>query len=350
MDTSKFNELLAEAKKKAKTYIKDDLRETGEDAYYFVLRNAKRARDAVRNANSNVKNGFPYYAAWNIGDYLLIRAANVCGYLSEQSYYDMDMDYFRHLRECEDIFNAYSLSKELGLSLHVNDIGKKSDEKSEKTLGHDVFMDAWMWYGEHVMDPQNFIAPLAMKKTPKTMLSNVLLKTSLGFDANDFHKSFGAEEAKRISKMLKKMAQDIHGYTEGYASKPGLKERGDDWENRQSIAVSFMVDSLSSDEYNETLEDGCIRPRTRKEIGVDFCAWVEDILYASEILRLWSEWESDTKDVDSYDEVGAIHTLSPRAYMEILDKDAADETTRDLNEKFAKTWKWIGENIWGLWD
>ncbi|PWG59080.1 hypothetical protein [Bifidobacterium catulorum] len=84
-------------------------------------------------------------------------------------------------------------------------------------------------------------------------------------------------------------------------------------------------------------DGGGFRMATVREVGVDRCAWFEDLAYASAVLRMWCEWHGGAADrLDHYADVYGI--------------DEALRRQAEIDRKFEEAWAWIGRNAVHLWD
>lgn len=303
--------------------------------------------------------GYPSWTAWNIGDVLTERVANICGYLCEQSYKNIDLDYFTNLRKTEDILRAFISIHKTSLSLWDKPFTNHKEVDDLEDNSHKKMLEAWEWYGRNIMNPDVFVKPGGL--FPKNnfqkavqFCKDVKDRYYGGYTNIDMKDSFCVDELRLYVEWLYKNIRHLHGspcyyYEKGY----NLKEKKEDWKDRQCLAL-MMVEDGFSDYYNDRDEEKeLITPKTREQIGLDFCAWLEDLIYAAEILSLYAEWLSPVPaddDFNSSNKASTIHTLSLKENLEIVDAEYAYRLDKEIREEFMKVWMWMGKNILALWN
>lgn len=150
-------------------------------------------------------------------------------------------------------------------------------------------------------------------------------------------------ELTSLSKKLHRFAETTHGSPSDYDDKSKwLKPRDDDWED--SIApwhAKEQYELANSDDELITSKDNNGNPLTYriptcKECGVDYCAWIEDIDYAADV-------------IDEYVRMND-NILIYSGISDMFGKDEADKRTEMINKEFKRVWAWLGDNMLSLWD
>lgn len=331
----------------------ENAKEKLDDAKMFVGCRISNAKDAVANARANSKDGFSHVEIWNFGDYITLRMANLCAYLSEADY-DEKPSYLNELVPKErifrglEVFNSTAMDSASGKLIdysHMFDI--------EQTVAKEQLMPTWMWILDTLMNPDVYVAP----NDTDTCIDKLVAKTTPEISFEDV-KNLPVSEARRMSRILKKFAENCYGHADKYASSEHayqtIEERGgSQWENGQSLAIGLLTHRGTN--WRDAIwgrKDGYVYQKSRKELGIDWVAWIEDVLHAADILELYANWiyESPTKGSNNEYVSKKAHLDSVRDSMFLLDPKAAAEIEEKIMNETRSVWKWIGVNIPGFWD
>ncbi len=144
----------------------------------------------------------------------------------------------------------------------------------------------------------------------------------------------GSRGIIRMSQLLTAMEKHCMSSPSGYDdSSRWLKQRTDDELSRWLESTPFWT-FLDALEHNDR---GSTR-KTVRELGIGYCAWREDLKYAAAVLVLTDKWRPNSSD-SHY-----------RPYRIVFGTDAACAVTKKTEAEFRRVWRWIGDNIYDLWD
>lgn len=348
-------------------FIWDDLYETASDS--SIKEALEKAKDTIVDAKDHVSwkmqniatvateikdriiRGWDERESWDFGDEALCRAADICSYLRRATYSDPDKapdeQYMQMLERCEKVFRAYSAATASMLDIMRSDV-LDYEGFSEKMDGatENVLLPAWMWYGNNLLDPDKFICPDDPHVLPMVQLADHMRGRVTFEDVRDLPTS----EPRRMAAILHHLAHSVHGYPEGYHSGgKSIPGKGEDWEDGSPILISLSGNRGWQEELMEKTPQGFYRQRKRKDIGLDWCAWVEDMEEASDFLSMYAEWNSPAIPVNDvpryrrhYDPGNEYPTL--REGMELLDPEGAREIDDKIRERFDVIWTWLGRS------
>ena len=337
-----------------------------------ALGEAKRSRIGWRlhdrrwSIQESLENAFKGYCdsdIVNLGDRIVEHYAGLLAYLSEQSYDNVEEDWFERLRPAAELLDAYgdALSE-------LESVGWVFDGGSEpafyktplaqgtyKTL-KDSFAETWHWVGENILT-ERFSMPNGHAPEPKPpaihvrsyyrsaaeLVSEAHDKTRRAMrrhlSPNTFSKEDISEmpysELKRTTEMLYEFASSSIGYPVGYhGSGCELKEREGEWEERAAIVASVTNSHAPS---HATVGDTCNNTAiARNGEDADWSAWIEDISHAARVIDAWREW------------------IEPGGLQEKMVKTGASQEQigqigSKLRGEFLRTWDWLGLNVDALW-
>lgn len=151
----------------------------------------------------------------------------------------------------------------------------------------------------------------------------------------------GYYELKGFAERLHEFAYKTHGVPYGYGDDRSkwLKPRDDNWEDSIAPfnAIRAYEDANGPIESNHEFNGHkTFTMPTVRDCGEDYCAWIEDINYAADVIDEYIRMYDDST-----------------VYVHIEDIYGSDEAKRQLDAvdtEFQRVWKWIGENILSLWD
>lgn len=162
-----------------------------------------------------------------------------------------------------------------------------------------------------------------------------------GYSDADIYE-LGYIELENLVKKLREFARRTHGNPADY-DKPEnwLKKRDKNWED--SIAP-FKAQEVFN-EYHDEDELVCDRDKsgnpiayripTVKDCGVDYCAWLEDLDYAADVINEYNEYMNDC--------------LAYCAVSDMFGKKEAERRQELLEAEFKRTWEWLGKWILNIW-
>lgn len=144
----------------------------------------------------------------------------------------------------------------------------------------------------------------------------------------------GRKESLRMSKLLAAMEKRCMGSPQGYDDRSRwLKKRDDaDMERWLDSEPRWLLW-----EYLEKMELNAPHQSVR-EIGIGYCAWREDLEYASDVLALADKWIPYAED-SRY-----------REYCRVFGVEEAEKIAKHIRAEAQRVWHWIGDNIYDLWD
>lgn len=336
----------------------EDIQEKLSDATTFFSIRVNNVKNRAIDTYNIVKNGYTSYEIWNFGDYITIRMANLCAYLYDAQY-AQEPAYKGELLENERVFQSIGGFDSMMMdSGHVDLVSYQEMFDIEEKAYKDVFLPAWMWVFDNLMSPDVYVAPekpqnrLSINQAAREKFTNEVAYADVA--------NLPVTEMKRMAKILKKMADNTHGHPDSYAKNDKalmtIEERGGSkWEDGQSLALGFLTHSSKYwREYIWSCDNrGFLCQRSRKELGVDWVAWIEDILHAADVFEIYAEWfdaePKDKKDMKLYMSSHA-HPMSLRDSMFLLEPEAAKDIEEKLVAETRKVWEWMGRDIRAFWD
>lgn len=143
----------------------------------------------------------------------------------------------------------------------------------------------------------------------------------------------GRKESLRMSKMLAAMEKRCMGSPRGYDDKSRWLIQ------RDGADLERWLDS----EPGWALLERMDKPRFYKErlsvreLGIAYCAWREDLEYASNVLALADKWLP--YGVDS----------RYREYCRVFGMKEAEKISNRIRAEAQRAWHWIADNIYDLW-
>lgn len=347
----KIEGLLTNAGKKAK------------EATSFISHKMATVTDKVSDRMLYMRKGYTASDIWNLGDGFLDRWSNICGYLADANYETVDLEYIENILTCEKVFRACEVFDNITTEAMGADlIGFEREVELDKKAHKEMILPWWMWIYDTLLDPDKFVSPEPPRIGKKIDISGAISAGSrlVGQIGYDDVRDLPVSETKRMSRLFYKCVNDSHSYPSPYLTSDNtfqtLEERGGDaWLNGTSLALGLMTHTgreWQSDMWH--FDNGYYSQKTRKEIGSDWAAWVEDLLHAAEILGLYSQWYGLAENMGDGSrrerKPAYYHSLSVRDAMIAIDREAAMEIEKDLREETRKVWAWIGKNIKTLWD
>lgn len=316
--------------------ILETVKDKGKDAYYFMQIIPNKIND-VKEIIYIVKNGYPRYATWDFGYWLIKRSADIAAFLKKQKYMDTPKDWFSNLVMCEKVFRGYESYIEGNLPLCLYRIRENEELKNAWETGEKeakkLFLKWWMWYGENIFINDNRPLPIgkvesSFSKTKKRAKQNLCCDDIV-------HLAY--QESKMMSEMLQKWAFEGISYSENYyQSGKELYEKSENWEKKR---LPMWL------EYELKSRDKAMRTAIPEEIGLDYAAWKCDIYLASSIFKEFSEWHGPV-----YGSFEDEDTLSQKESMNLIMPVESKVFEREINKEVLKCWEWIGKNIAGMWD
>lgn len=152
------------------------------------------------------------------------------------------------------------------------------------------------------------------------------------------------------AKDLREFADMTMGYPAGYEDDPSkwLMKHDDGWEG--SLA-SWQGQKFYREEHageSGHSKDGWKKAEAKpgdketfysmptvKESGIGFEAWIQDIMYAADVLEAYSKKDGISGDF--------LLTES------MLGRKEAERRAQELTDEFHRVWAWIGDNIRSMW-
>lgn len=346
------------------------LKEKAEDIAWNARHNrlVNRASDIRWSVQEGFENGFRGWCdsdIMNLGDRLCERLGEMLVYLSAQEYDDDQAEYAKRLKDAAACISAYTeVVDNLSLLGRIETIGEP-DHPYDPQIVKDAYADAkaaffeqWDWVGENVVGP-GFVMPHGHGDTAKApdyhvrsyypgIIANTGKHARAIRDAvertaspNRFSKrdidNMPYSEQARTTSMLYEFARSVHGMPEGYyGSGCELKERGEDWLERQALAASIMGNrDVAKAIVHEKNEDGTIGIMKNAK-DPDWAAWIEDITYAADVISSWREWSEPGGMKEKMVSCG-------------ISQELIDELETKQYAEFKKAWHWIGDNVGALW-
>lgn len=334
----------------------DDLYENIDDKIGSVNAKVTQLKRDGENAIYQYKNGFSSAEVWNFGDCITDRFANICGYLYDAAYIDRP-DYLDECLQAEHVFRAVGKFDDSLLDVGHSDIMSYRDTFDlEEKVRKNVFMPQWMWMFDNLLDPDVYIAPVSPNDN---MFEDLKGKFTSEITYAEVE-NLPITETRRISRIMKKFADNCWGCSDKYAESDDafmtIEERGGDkWKQGQSLSIGLFTHRGSQWHDNIWVhKDGFVSQRTREELGLDWVAWVEDVLHAGDMLELYADWFDPSPALkDEYGrkvKTSHTHSLSLRESMRLLDREEADKLENEIVSETRKVWIWMGKIGRGFWD
>lgn len=317
-----------------RTQLNDIVKTIGARTVY-ISENAYYKGRAIAQRMSN-KHGYSQDDLWNLGNNEIRRIAKYMQRVANMSYNNVDIKYFQHLMPyANDIINWHEDLETLYDLILVDPLKDKINSAVNERNEH--FMNAWRWIGRNMMT-EKYIRPICDNANTNTIkiintAHKIINRATDSVDAIDTDK-FPVNECLRIADMLWNFLNSNVGYEEGYSkSNHQLKKRNKEWADNSAGFWYAYARSQNKNGDNDAFVDAgdnMYRLKTNREIGLDYCAYCEDIDYASTIFKLWGNWmlkhPADISASDSVDTIG-----------------------NKLREEFIRCWDWFGENAMSLW-
>lgn len=161
-------------------------------------------------------------------------------------------------------------------------------------------------------------------------VKNFWQRATRGYSDSDVW-NLGYSEEERIGKMLSDLAYTVHGYPDGYDDPERWLEKRDpeEYAKEQNLYLGLM----RGNDYCKKTEKGYLSPMTNEDIGIGYAAWVDDIVYASEVIEMHLKMQNDYND-----------------YGKVFGREDYNEHMKTMDEEFKRVWKWLGDNWCSLWD
>lgn len=328
------------------------------DVKYKVQRHA----DDLGDVAQRLRRGWTYMECWNYGDYSLARAADICAYLYNATYSNPDNlpseDYMENLLRCEKVFRAYAATDDTVLDMaHAKVTNymeqlEKIDKMRDKT-----FMPAWMWYGQNVLNPSKYIVPDKPDGSARNG-ARAFASKAKGYITYEDVENLPVTECRRIADVLTHLAYHANSYSEQYyGTEDTLPGKNDEWENGRPLMMGFRFSRGEAwgNEVWERDSHGFWQQKSRKEIGLDWCAWIEDLHEVASVLRMYADWNSPVVPTNTQtgkpERVPAHnHYSTLRESVQVLDPDEAASINATVEERFETIWRWLGRTGARAWD
>lgn len=295
----------------------------------------KTARE-IETKIDRARNGYSTIDVWNLGDYLVDREEELLDMLSEQRYENVELEWFNKLKSNADYLREYKKKIELIDGMHmIKGANHDAMLAKQQTLSTEIsteFLAHWIEIGDTLYTRKFVIPEMYTDSIGNKMFDMVLkMRSKTGASEAALKETLQKDELEIISNMLYDLARTSHGSPENYiGSKYELLERDEKWlDSRAGIAFIMYGNKNIIESERESNGD----MKKNREIG-DYAAWVEDIAYASNIMRDWGEWLANNENSETYS---------------LIDETMSEAEAIMLAE-FKRCWKWIGKNITTLWD
>lgn len=152
-----------------------------------------------------------------------------------------------------------------------------------------------------------------------------------GFDDSEIW-NFGFSEIRLLAKKLRHLESTAHGSPMNYDDENNwLMPRDENWESTIAPSRAMSLKEQEPD-YDANKFDHVLQV---KDCGRNFCAWLEDLDYAADVLDEYAEMCDNIRGYDT---------------IVIYGRDEYDRRMKLIQEKFDTVWAWIGKNIPNLWD
>lgn len=144
--------------------------------------------------------------------------------------------------------------------------------------------------------------------------------------------NFGFSEIRLLAKKLRHLESTAHGSPMNYDDENNwLMPRDENWESTiapsRAMSLKEQEPDYDADKFGHVLQV--------KDCGRNFCAWLEDLDYAADVLDEYAEMCDNIRGYDT---------------IVIYGRDEYDRRMKLIQEKFDTVWAWIGKNIPNLWD
>lgn len=144
--------------------------------------------------------------------------------------------------------------------------------------------------------------------------------------------NFGFSEIRLLAKKLRHLESTAHGSPMNYDDENNwLMPRDENWESTIAPSRAMSLKEQEPD-YDANKFDHVLQV---KDCGRNFCAWLEDLDYAADVLDEYAEMCDNIRGYDT---------------IVIYGRDEYDRRMKLIQEKFDTVWAWIGKNIPNLWD
>lgn len=328
------------------------------DAIETVCIRASRAGgDAFHGGRSiiqrmNNEHGYSRDELWNLGDSVTDRIAKYMRRVACMPYHDVDVEYLKRLMTyADDIGNRIDdvgMLHDMALIAPFESVAKGDGEPSSSnrlTVIDDAvrernerFMTAWRWVGRNMMT-ERYVRPIrkdighdALSKVV-SLVHDTVDRATDSVDAIDTDR-FPVGECLRIADMLHEFVTYNIGYEDGYSeSDHQLKGRDDEWADMSAGFWYVRVcskDGRATDDAFTDAGHGTRKVRSNREVGLDYCAYCEDIDYASTVFEAWGDWMS--RHPSDIPVTASLAMVGDR-----------------LRDEFVRCWDWLGENAMSLW-
>lgn len=144
--------------------------------------------------------------------------------------------------------------------------------------------------------------------------------------------NFGFSEIRLLAKKLRCLESTAHGSPINYDDENNwLMPRDENWESTiapsRAMSLKEQEPDYDADKFDHVLQV--------KDCGRNFCAWLEDLDYAADVLDEYAEMCDNIRGYDT---------------IVIYGREEYDRRMKLIQEKFDTVWAWIGKNIPNLWD
>lgn len=343
---------------KAKDVISDIKNTPIVDAVETIGARASRAGKDVYYGGRSIlqrmanEHGYSRDELWNLGDNETDRIAKYMRRVADMPYEDVDMEYFECLmpyaddigNRIDDIETLHDMALIMPFKKDMNGNDDSSSSARFKEIDSVVkerderFMNAWRWVGRNMMT-ESYVRPTHKSRDSAALsklinaMHGLVDKATDNVDAIDTDK-FPVNECLRIADMLHEFVSYNIGYEDGYLSSDHqLKERDAEWADKSAgfwyVLTCSKNKSINDDAFTDA-GDGMHKVKSNCEIGLDYCAYCEDIEYASMVFEAWGSWMLKHP-------VGV--TMS----------ESLDKVGDKLRDEFIRCWDWFGENSMSLW-
>lgn len=144
--------------------------------------------------------------------------------------------------------------------------------------------------------------------------------------------NFGFSEIRLLAKKLRHLESTAHGSPMNYDDENNwLVKRDEHWGSTIAPTRAMSLKEQEPD-YDTNKFDHVLQV---KDCGRNFCAWLEDLDYAADVLDEYAEMCDNIRGYDT---------------IVIYGRDEYDRRMKLIQEKFDTVWAWIGKNIPNLWD
>lgn len=184
----------------------------------------------------------------------------------------------------------------------------------------------------------------------KNSTGDAIARMNKGYDKSAVY-DFGPHLLDDIVKRLREYADTCTGYPTSYDDKTNwLKPRDDEWEDEPApigaeralnpngdVSNGDVVPADGGFGVHRKTDDGrviCTLARN-KDVGIEFAAWIEDVMYTANVIEMWAHVNDDIEWLDKESDVYGRQT--------------AIEHYNEIGRQFAVVWEWLGRHIMELW-